>query len=82
MKQTQLNSYILIKEVVSERHLQILNLLNDGCYTSKEIGIRLNLPINCVSGRLTELEKMNKLDTSETVFDLSTKRRVTKYKLK
>lgn len=77
MKQTQIQSYILIKESLGKRHKQILELLSVTPLTIHEISQSLNLPLNSISGRLTELEKKGKIQPKGIIYYEPTKRNIT-----
>jgi len=71
MKQTSLNAYIDLEQSgkAGIKRAQILKFLIDNDrkqgYTRNELSQRLNMPINCVCGRVNDLIKVDLIDCSE-----------------
>ena len=56
------HEYLLKHNIKNQRYSQIIDLLGKFKYlTTKEISEKINMPINCVSGRITELKDKLKL---------------------
>ncbi|GAB1376863.1 hypothetical protein MASR1M48_17150 [Lactococcus petauri] len=67
MQQTQLDSWEDLQKHIGKRQLDVFqaitHLKGATCY---EVSIFLNIPINRVSGRITELAKKNLIITNKT----------------
>jgi predicted transcriptional regulator len=74
--QTQLESWYKTQEGIGARHKQVLNALNIHPMTSKQLSKFLRLPINSISGRITELREEGKVRVGDVVYDNETKRSV------
>lgn len=58
MKDTQLQAYESIKSVLGKRQKQVFESICENPKTAYDLSNSLNLPINSISGRITELAKL------------------------
>lgn len=75
-RETQVKAYREIQNKLPKRHNQVLSILKTGNYTAQEIADKLNLPINCITGRIRELYMSGKVCEKGIKINPITKRKV------
>ena|SRR5947209_281390 len=78
---TQIDSWIILQPELGERqHAVYSYILEQGGAAAFEVADFLHLPLHSISGRITELVRMGKLeDSTERIWNEKTKRRVIKW---
>jgi len=72
VRQTSLEAYEHIKPTLSLRQQEVLEVINRGPITSFDTAKALSLPINCVTGRIKELNDYGLVTDHSKVTDKNT----------
>lgn len=82
IQETSKEAYKDVKSSLGMRHKQvILALVTLKRANNREIAQYLNMPINCITGRVNELRKMNRIEQDSIKVDNITKRPTIKWRL-
>lgn len=86
VQQTSLEAWYEVKDSLGERQLELLKVFKDNpdkVFTDQELSVRLGLPINCITPRRLELERMKLINCvgKVQVYYAKTNRSVMTFKL-
>ena len=78
---TQIDSWLILQPELGERQHEVYSyILEQGGAAAFEVADFLRLPLHSISGRITELVKVGKLqDSGERIWNEKTKRRVIRW---
>ena|SRR2546422_712830 len=81
LRDTQLSSWITLQAELGERQHEVYSyILEQNGAAAFEVADFFHLPLHSISGRITELVRMGKLeDSTERIWNGKTKRRVIKW---
>ena len=80
IQQTSIEAYASIQDGLSKRQQEVLTVLTVcGAQSNREISVCLNLPINCVTGRVNELVDSGVIFEKYKVKDTITNRTVIRW---